>query len=198
MNVLCLDLEGVLIPEMWQEVAHQTDIEQLKLTTRDIEDYDELMTLRLQLLDEHGMTLSKIQGMLEHVEPLSGAREFLDWSRERFQVAILSDTFYEFARVLLHQLSNPFLLCHHLVVENDVIQGYTLRQQDPKLHAVRAFQSLNLQVIAAGDSYNDIGMLTQANKGFLFSAPPNVVSDNPSLEFTDDYDSLTERLEEFC
>ena len=198
MNVLCLDLEGVLIPEIWQEVAHQTGVEQLKLTTRDIADYDELMSLRLRLLDENGITLSKIQRTLESMRPLVGAAEFLQWARERFQVAILSDTFYEFASVLMKQLTNPFLLCHHLVIENDVIQGYRLRQDDPKRRAVEAFQSLQLQVIAVGDSYNDLGMLDQANKGFLFSAPPNLVSDYPSLEFIGGYDALIERLKEFC
>ncbi|WP_409526095.1 bifunctional phosphoserine phosphatase/homoserine phosphotransferase ThrH [Nitrincola sp. MINF-07-Sa-05] len=178
MELACLDLEGVLIPEIWIAFAEETGIEELKATTRDIPDYDVLMKQRLRLLDQHGLTLPQIQDTISRLTPLEGAAEFLDWLRERFQVVILSDTFYEFAQPLMRQLGFPALLCHKLEVdEAGRIVGYTLRQRDPKRQSVRAFQLLNYRVIATGDSYNDTTMLTQAEAGILFHAPDNVISE---------------------
>nr|WP_256557847.1 bifunctional phosphoserine phosphatase/homoserine phosphotransferase ThrH [Marinobacterium sedimentorum] len=178
----CLDLEGVLVPEIWIAFAEETGIDALKATTRDIPDYDVLMQQRLRILDEHGLTLPQIQQTISRLKPLEGAREFIDWLRERFQVVILSDTFYEFAAPLMQQLGYPTLLCHKL--ESDEagrITGYKLRQRDPKRQSVRAFQLLNYRVIAAGDSYNDTTMLSQAEAGILFHAPANVIAEFPQF-----------------
>ena len=150
MLVACLDLEGVLVPEIWINVAERTGIDELRLTTRDIADYDELMTHRLRVLDAHGVRLSQIQEVIASLGPLPGAAAFLDWLRERFQVVILSDTFYQFGMPLMAQLGHPTLLCHRLEVADDRIVGYRLRQPDGKTAAVRAFQSLNFQVVATG------------------------------------------------
>ncbi len=182
MELACLDLEGVLIPEIWIAFAEETGIDALKATTRDIPDYDVLMRQRLRILDEHGLTLPQIQHTISRLEPLDGAREFIDWLRERFQVVILSDTFYEFAAPLMQQLGYPTLLCHRLESdEQGRITGYRLRQRDPKRQSVRAFQLLNYRVIAAGDSYNDTTMLTQAEAGILFHAPQNVIAEFPQF-----------------
>ena len=162
MELACLDLEGVLVPEIWINVAERTGITALRLTTRDVPDYDELMRGRLALLDQHGLKLSDIQRVIAGMGPLEGAREFLDWLRERFQVVILSDTYYEFAMPLMRQLGWPALFCHRLEVADDRVVGYTLRQADSKREAVRAFHALNFRVIAAGDSYNDTAMLAEA------------------------------------
>ncbi|MCP8687396.1 bifunctional phosphoserine phosphatase/homoserine phosphotransferase ThrH [Marinobacterium sedimentorum] len=182
MELACLDLEGVLVPEIWIAFAEETGIDALKATTRDIPDYDVLMQQRLRILDEHGLTLPQIQQTISRLKPLEGAREFIDWLRERFQVVILSDTFYEFAAPLMQQLGYPTLLCHKL--ESDEagrITGYKLRQRDPKRQSVRAFQLLNYRVIAAGDSYNDTTMLSQAEAGILFHAPANVIAEFPQF-----------------
>ncbi|UTW13541.1 bifunctional phosphoserine phosphatase/homoserine phosphotransferase ThrH [Marinobacterium rhizophilum] len=178
MELACLDLEGVLVPEIWIAFAEETGIDALKATTRDIPDYDVLMRQRLRILDEHGFTLPQIQQTISRLKPLEGAREFIDWLRERFQVVILSDTFYEFAAPLMQQLGYPTLLCHRLETdEAGRITGYRLRQRDPKRQSVRAFQLLNYRVIAAGDSYNDTTMLAQAEAGVLFHAPANVIAE---------------------
>jgi phosphoserine / homoserine phosphotransferase len=179
-ELACLDLEGVLVPEIWIAFAEETGIDALKATTRDIPDYDVLMRQRLRILDEHGFTLPQIQQTISRLKPLEGAREFIDWLRERFQVVILSDTFYEFAAPLMQQLGYPTLLCHKLETdETGRITGYKLRQRDPKRQSVRAFQLLNYRVIAAGDSYNDTTMLAQAEAGILFHAPANVTAEFP-------------------
>lgn len=191
MELACLDLEGVLIPEIWIAFAEETGIEELKATTRDIPDYDVLMKQRLRLLDEHGLTLPRIQETISRLTPLEGARDFIDWLRERFQVVILSDTFYEFAAPLMKQLGYPTLLCHKLEVdENGRITDYTLRQRDPKRQSVRAFQLLNYRVIATGDSYNDTTMLTQAEAGILFHAPENVIAEFPQFPAVHTYEDL--------
>ena len=195
MNVLCLDLEGVLIPEIWLAVAAETGIEALTRTTRDIPVYDELMQLRLGVLEEHDLPLSLIQRVIESLEPLPGAREFLDWARPRFQVAIISDTFYEFAMPFMAKLGWPTLLCHRLVVEEDRITGYRIRQPDPKRCSVRAFRSLAYKVLAAGDSYNDIAMLDEADAGFFFRAPDNVRAEFPGYPAAEDYSGLQALLE---
>lgn len=193
MNILCLDLEGVLIPEIWVGVAERTGIEALRKTTRDIPVYDDLMRLRLSVLDEHDVDLATILAVIDVLEPLPGAAGFLDWAREHFQVAVVSDTFYEFAMPLMRKLGSPMLLCHRLDIGDGRIRGYTLRQDDPKRHAVCAFQSLNYRVFAAGDSFNDIPMLEAADQGFFFRAPPNVVSKYPQYPRARDYAEL-ERL----
>lgn len=191
MELACLDLEGVLIPEIWIAFAEETGIEELKATTRDIPDYDVLMKQRLRILDEHGLTLPQIQDTISRLAPLEGAREFIDWLRERFQVVILSDTFYEFAAPLMAQLGYPTLLCHKLEVNDEGrITDYTLRQVDPKRQSVRAFQLLNYRVVATGDSYNDTTMLTQAEAGILFHSPQNVIDEFPQFPAVHSYEDL--------
>lgn len=191
MELACLDLEGVLIPEIWIEFAERTGITELRATTRDVPDYDVLMKQRLRLLDQHGLRLPDIQAVIETMSPLEGAGEFLDWLRERFQVLILSDTYYEFAAPLMRQLGNPTLLCHRLETDADGrVTNYVLRQKDPKRHAVKALKSLNFRVIAAGDSYNDTTMLAEADAGILFNAPARVVAEFPQFPSIEGYEAL--------
>jgi phosphoserine/homoserine phosphotransferase len=196
LNVLCLDLEGVLIPEIWLGVAARTGVEALTKTTRDIPVYDDLMQLRLQALAENDIPLSLIEEVIGGLDPLPGAADFLSWARERFQVAIISDTFYQFAMPLMAKLGYPTLLCHKLVVDNDRITGYRIRQPDPKRCSVRAFRSLEYRVLAAGDSYNDISMLEEADEGFFFCAPENVRAEYPDFRAAEDYEGLKTLLEE--
>ena len=191
MELACLDLEGVLIPEIWINVAEKTGIEALKATTRDVPDYDVLMKQRLRILDEHNLDVHLIQEVIAELTPLEGAQEFVLWLKENFQLIILSDTFYEFARPLMKQLDWPTLMCHKLDInEQGRIVDYKLRQKDPKKKAVEAFQSLNYRVIAAGDSYNDTTMLGQAETGILFSAPKNVIEEFPQFPVTNTYAEL--------
>ncbi len=191
MEIACLDLEGVLVPEIWIAFAEQTGIDALKATTRDIPDYDVLMSQRLEILREHGLGLPEIQQVIASLEPLDGAVEFVDWLRERFQVVILSDTFYEFSQPLMRQLGFPTLLCHKLSVASDGrVTDYRLRQANPKRQAVLAFKSLYYRVIAAGDSYNDTTMLSEADAGILFSAPDNVVAEFPQFPAVYGYANL--------
>ena len=190
-ELACLDLEGVLIPEIWIEFADRTGIEELKATTRDIPDYDVLMRQRLRLLDENGLGLNEIQRVISELSPLEGARDFLDWLRERFQVIILSDTFYEFSEPLMRQLGWPTLFCHRLETDsNGKVVDYTLRQRDPKRQSILAFQGLYYRTIAAGDSYNDTTMLGQADAGILFKAPDNVIAEFPQFPAVHEYDDL--------
>ncbi|MDX1654998.1 MAG: bifunctional phosphoserine phosphatase/homoserine phosphotransferase ThrH [Candidatus Competibacteraceae bacterium] len=191
MEIACLDLEGVLIPEIWVSFAERTGIEGFKRTTRDEPDYDRLMRYRLGLLSRHGMRLPDIQGVIDGLTPLEGAAGFLDRLREDFQVLILSDTFYEFAKPLMRQLGWPALLCHRLEVDGEGrVVDYRLRQRDPKRQVVKALHGLNFRVIAAGDSYNDITMLGEADAGILFRPPHNVVQAFPQFPVTRDYDEL--------
>ncbi|MEC8644936.1 MAG: bifunctional phosphoserine phosphatase/homoserine phosphotransferase ThrH [Pseudomonadota bacterium] len=191
MDLVCLDLEGVLVPEIWVEFSNSTGIEELKLTTRDIADYDLLMSKRLSILGERGLTLSAIQEVIAQLDPLPGAKSFLDGIRMDYQLVILSDTFYEFASPLMKKLGWPTLMCHKLNISSDgVIDGYQLRQPDPKRQAVKALKSLNYKVLAAGDSYNDTTMLAEADAGFLFRAPDTVVSEFPQYPVTSDYVEL--------
>ncbi len=192
MELACLDLEGVLVPEIWINVAERTGIAALRLTTRDVPDYDELMRGRLALLDQHGLKLSDIQQVIAGMGPLDGARECLDWLRERFQVVILSDTYYEFAAPLMRQLGWPALFCHQLEVVDDRITGYSLRQADSKRQAVRAFHSLGFRVIATGDSYNDTTMLTEADAGILFRPPQKVIDEFPQFPVTRTFTEMRE------
>jgi len=193
-SIVTLDMEGVLTPEIWIAVAEKTGLERLRLTTRDVPDYDVLMRGRLQILAEHDLRLSDIQGVIATLEPLAGAREFLQALRSQTQVIILSDTFEQFATPLLRQLDWPTLLCHRLVVDNDRIVGYRLRLPDQKQKAVEALRSLNYQVIAAGDSYNDTAMLGAADVGLLFRAPANVRREYPQFAAVDTYEDLLRLL----
>jgi phosphoserine/homoserine phosphotransferase len=193
-DVLCLDLEGVLVPEVWQAVAHATEVEGLLKTTRDIPVYEDLMNYRLDLLEQHDITLSDVQEQIAKLEPLPGAYEFLQWARLNFQVAIISDTFYEFAAPLMAQLNQPFLLCHKLIVEDDRIKGFKLRQTDPKRCSVKAFKSLDLRVVAAGDSFNDVSMLEEADLGIFFQAPDNVRELYPQYALANNYHELRDLI----
>ncbi|OUS13866.1 phosphoserine phosphatase [Gammaproteobacteria bacterium 53_120_T64] len=192
MEIACLDLEGVLIPEIWIAFAEETGIEALKATTRDIPDYDVLMQQRLRILDEHGLGLNEIQAVIARLKPLEGAVEFVDWLRERFQVIILSDTFYEFSQPLMRQLGFPTLLCHQLEVDEKSgrVTDYKLRQANPKRQAVLSLKSLYYRIIAAGDSYNDTTMLAEADEGILFMAPDNVVAEFPQFPAVYGYENL--------
>ncbi len=191
MELACLDLEGVLIPEIWINFAEKTGIEELKATTRDIPNYDVLMKQRLRILDEHKLGYHEIQEVIATLSPLEGAVEFVDWLRERFQVIILSDTFYEFSQPLMRQLGFPTLLCHRLEIdENGRVVDYLLRQPDPKRQSVKAFHSLKYRVIAAGDSYNDTSMLSEADRGILFKAPQNVIDEFPQFPAVHSYEAL--------
>ncbi len=198
MQIICLDLEGVLIPEIWIEFARETGIQGLMATTRDIPDYDVLMRQRLDYLKTNNLRLDDIQSVISGMEPLPGAEEFLDTLRTKYQVMILSDTFYEFAHPFMRQLAWPTLLCHRLNVDNQgSVIGYELRQRDPKRNAVRALKKLSFRVLAAGDSYNDITMLEEADAGFLFCAPENVVEEYPQLLSTTSYAELIQCFEKF-
>ncbi|TDJ15869.1 MAG: bifunctional phosphoserine phosphatase/homoserine phosphotransferase ThrH [Deltaproteobacteria bacterium] len=191
MKLACLDLEGVLVPEIWINVAESTGIEALRRTTRDEPDYDVLMRSRLEILAEHGLRLSDIQEVIGRMRPLEGAAEFLDWLRERFQVVILSDTFYEFADPLMAQIGRPTLFCHRIETDDSGrVVAYHIRLEDQKRKAVEAFRQLNFQVIAAGDSYNDTSMLTEANAGILFRPPDNVIEDFPQFPVTRSFEEL--------
>lgn len=191
MEILALDLEGVLVPEIWINFAELTGIPELRATTRDIPDYDVLMKQRLRILAEKKLGLPDIQQVIDRMGPLPGAVEFVDWARDHFQVVILSDTFYEFAKPLMRQLGWPTLLCHKLVVDGQgFITDYTLRQKDPKRQAVKAFKGLNYRVIAAGDSYNDTTMLAEADAGILFHAPENVIREFPQFPAVHTYEDL--------
>lgn len=191
MQIVCLDLEGVLVPEIWIAFAHATGIEGFMRTTRDEPDYDRLMRYRLALLREHGLKLPDIQAVIAGMAPLPGAREFLDALRERYQVVILSDTFYQFADPLMAQLGRPTLLCHRLVVDADgTVADYRLRMPDQKRCAVEAFKALNFRVLAAGDSYNDTAMLAAADAGFFIHPPPAIAAQFPQFPVHADLPSL--------
>ena len=191
MIVACLDLEGVLVPEIWIAFAEKTGIEKLRLTTRDIPDYNELMRGRLEILNENNLLLSDIQEVIKGITPLEGAKEFLSWLESEFQVIILSDTFNQFAGPLMAQLDYPTLFCHDLIIdETGKINNFQLRIHDAKTKAVKALQGLNLKVIAAGDSYNDTGMLKQAEAGILFRAPDNVIEEFPQFSLTKTYEEF--------
>jgi len=193
--LVTLDVEGVLLPEIWIAVAERTGIEALRRTTRDEPDYDRLMRDRLDLLTEHGLTMSAITEVIAGLGPLEGAVEFLDHLRTQTQVILLSDTFAEFARPLMGQLGWPTIFCHNLVVEGDRIVDYRLRMADQKRHSVIAFQGLGYRVVAAGDSYNDTSMLLAADAGFLFHAPPNVKAEFPQLAAYDSYGDLSDAID---
>jgi phosphoserine/homoserine phosphotransferase len=193
-TIVTLDLEGVLIPEIWIAVAETTGIPELRRTTRDEPDYDLLMRQRLAILDQHGLTMSAIEEVISTLRPLPGALDFLNALREQTQVIILSDTFEQFGRPFMRQLGMPTLFCHRLIVENDRIVDFELRQVDQKRHAVEAFKSLNYRIVAAGDSYNDTAMLGAADAGFLFHAPENVKREFPQFQALNEFAELLEAI----
>ena len=195
MQIVCLDLEGVLIPEIWVEFAARTGIDALRRTTRDEPDYDVLMRYRLDILREHKLGLPDIQAVIADMGPLPGARDFLDALRDRFQVVILSDTFYEFAKPMMDQLGRPTLFCHRLEADaSGFLVNYHLRMPNQKQEAVRRFKELNFKTIAAGDSYNDTTMLGEADAGILFCPPDNVVREFPQYPVVRDYDALMSEI----
>jgi len=190
-ELACLDLEGVLIPEIWINFAERTGIDELRATTRDIPDYDVLMKQRLGILEQHKLGLADIQDVISGLSPLPGAKDCLDWLRNHFQVVILSDTFYEFAEPLMRQLGFPTLFCHKLEMNDaGMIVDYHLRQADPKRKAVQAFHGLNFRIIATGDSYNDTTMLEEADAGILFCPPQNVIDEFPQFPVAKSYAEL--------
>ena len=191
MHVICSDLEGVWVPEVWINVAKKTGIDELKLTTRDIKDYDELMQYRLNILDKHDLKLKDIQDVIATLKPLEGALEIIKWLQSVSRVIVVSDTFVEFADPLMRQLDYPTLFCHSLEVdETNRITGYKLRQKDPKRQTVISLQNLKYEVIAFGDSYNDMSMLEQADKAFLYRPPQNVIDDYPHFSVATNYDEM--------
>lgn len=198
MEIVCLDLEGVLVPEIWIAFAEKTGIEKLKLTTRDIPDYRVLMQGRMDILKEHNLTLKDIQDVISTIKPLPGAKAFLDELRSKTQVVILSDTFSEFAKPLMAQLGWPTILCNSLVVdENDMIVDIALRQEDGKRKAIDGFRSMGFRTFAAGDSYNDLTMINKADKGCLFRAPEKILEEYPNLPLVTEYEDFMKEIDKF-
>ncbi|MBF0099568.1 MAG: bifunctional phosphoserine phosphatase/homoserine phosphotransferase ThrH [Desulfobacterales bacterium] len=196
MQVICSDLEGVFVPEIWINVAEKTGIDELRLTTRDIADYDVLMARRISILKTHQLTLLDIQKVIQHIDPLEGALEFLNWIRSNYQIIVVSDTFSQFAGPLMKKLGWPTLFCHTLIVDsNNSIVGYRLRQAQAKRMTVLALKSLYYKVVAFGDSYNDIAMLQEANHGILFRPPENVIREFPEIPVTQTYDELKKQIQ---
>ena len=197
MHIVCSDLEGVFVPEIWINVSKKTGIEELKLTTRDISDYDVLMKKRLGILKEHGLKLRDIQDVIATMDPLPGALEFINWMRARTQVIVVSDTFVQFAGPLMEKLGYPTLFCNTLEIADDnSVASYKLRQKDGKKKTVQALKTLDYQIVAMGDSYNDISMIQEADKGVLFRPPQNVIDDYPDLPVTESYEKVREILEQ--
>jgi len=195
MHIVCCDLEGVWVPEIWISVSKKTGIKALKYTTRDIKDYNELMRYRLEILDKYNLKLKDIQDVISTIKPLEGAKEMLDWIKSVTRLIVVSDTFTEFAGPLLKQLDYPILFCHSLEVdENDRITGYKLRQKDPKRQVIKALKSLNYTVIAFGDSYNDVSMLQEADKAFLYRPPQNVIEEFPEFPVSANFQEMKELL----
>lgn len=196
MNIVCLDLEGVLIPEIWIAFAEATGVEALRRTTRDEPDYDALMRYRLEILDQEGFTLGHIRSVINTLDPLPGAREFVDWLKTRTRVVILSDTFSQFAGPLMDKLGNPTLFCHELQVDADGrIRDYKLRLSDHKRKAIEAFRGLHFETLAAGDSYNDLTMIDRADHGLLFRPPETLTAERPDLPVATDHGSLRSLIE---
>ena len=196
--IACLDLEGVLVPEIWIEFSRKTGIKELQATTRDISDYSELMKMRLDVCAKNQLRINDIQEVISQMSPLPGAKEFLYGLKQRFQVVILSDTFYQFAEPLMKQLDYPNLFCHNLVIDDaGRINDFKLRMEDQKRAAVKAFKALNFKVLSAGDSYNDISMLLESDKGVLFCPPQNVIDEYPQLTVSSNYAELNSAFDEF-
>ena len=198
MYVVCSDLEGVFVPEVWINVADKTGIDILRRTTRDEPDYDKLMQWRIGILEEKGLKLKDIQDVIAQIKPLDGAIEMIEWIKDRSQLIVVSDTFAQFAKPLMEQLNKPTLFCHELVIDDrGMIADYKLRQKDPKKKVVEALQGLTYKVIAFGDSYNDTTMLLQADVGILFRPPQNVIDDFPQLPVANDYNELKAILNQY-
>lgn len=195
MKFLCLDFEGVLIPEIWQYVAKETNSEELMLTTQDLKNYDELMALRMKVVNEKNIKLSDIQEIVRSMNPFEGAKDFLEWAKQNFQVSIISDTFYELAWPLVEKLNYPTIICHHLKIKDDRIIDYSLRHNKQKV--IEALLSLNFGVLAAGDSYNDIDMLQTADAGIFFQAPDHIKEEFPDLLIADNHEELKAHLLEY-
>ena len=195
MNIVCLDLEGVLVPEIWVAFAEETGIPELKKTTRDEPDYDKLMKWRLGILKEHGLGLKEIQETIAKIDPMPGAKEFLDELRSMTQVIIISDTFTQFAEPLMKKLGWPTIFCNSLeVAENGEITGYRMRVENSKYSTVKALQSIGFETIASGDSHNDLGMIKASKAGFLFKSTEQIKKDNPELEAYETYEQLMEAI----
>jgi len=198
MYIVCPDLEGILVPEIWISVSERTGIKELRLTTRDIPDYDQLMRRRLEILKKEGLRIIDIQKVIQSMSPLDGAIEFLEWIRERFQLILVSDTFVEFAGPLLKKLNRPTLFCNSLIIDLDgTIVNYRLRQRDGKRHVVKALKDLGYKVIAIGDSYNDTTMLSEANESILFRPPDNIKKEFPSFPVIETYEELKAELKKY-
>ena len=190
MEYVCLDLEGVLIPEIWSEVAKFTGEDKFNLTTQDIKDYSELMDMRMGLVEAMDISISDIKAVVHKMEPFEGAKEFMDWARDNFQVTIVSDTFYQLAWPLIKKLGTPSIICHHLEIEGEKLKGYSLRQLENKKRVVQTFKALKYRVFAAGDSYNDIQMLTEADLGVFFQAPEHIKNEFPKINCVENYVEL--------
>ena len=194
MEYLCLDLEGVLIPEIWSEVAKQTGEDKFNLTTQNIKDYSELMDMRMKLVNSMNISMSDLNNLVDKMEPFEGAKEFLDWARDNFQVTIVSDSFYELAWPLIRKLGTPNMVCHHLDVDKDELKGYKLRQNENKKKVIQTLQSLKYEVFASGDSYNDIQMLKEADFGVFFQAPKHIRDEFPDIGSVKSHQELKEAL----
>ncbi len=196
MEIVCLDLEGVLVPEIWIAFAKHTGIAELSATTRDYSDYDELMRMRLSVLNKHNLKMADIENVIRGIKPLDGAKDFVDQIRDQYQLVILSDTYYEFGIPLMKQLGMPTLFCHNLEIDKaNRISNYKLRMKDHKRKAVEGFKGLNFKTVAAGDSYNDTSMLTEADAGILFCAPQNVIDEFPQFPITTNYQDLKSEID---
>ena len=194
MEYLCLDLEGVLIPEIWSEVAKQTGEDKFNLTTQNIKDYSELMDMRMKLVNSMNISMSDLNNLVDKMEPFEGAKEFLDWARDNFQVTIVSDSFYELAWPLIRKLGTPNMVCHHLDVDKDKLKGYKLRQNENKKKVIQTLKSLKYEVFASGDSYNDIQMLKEADFGVFFQAPKHIRDEFPDIGSVKSHQELKEAL----
>ena len=194
MEYLCLDLEGVLIPQIWSEVAKQTGEDKFNLTTQNIKDYSELMDMRMKLVNSMNISMSDLNNLVDKMEPFEGAKEFLDWARDNFQVTIVSDSFYELAWPLIRKLGTPNMVCHHLDVDKDKLKGYKLRQNENKKKVIQTLQSLKYEVFASGDSYNDIQMLKEADFGVFFQAPKHIRDEFPDIGSVESHQELKEAL----
>ena len=194
MEHVCLDLEGVLIPEIWAEVAEYTGEEQFKLTTQDLKDYSELMDMRVELVRSIGLPFSEIQMLVKNMEPFEGAKNFIDWVRDNFQLTIVSDSFYELAWPLLRKLGTPSINCHYLDIENNQLKGYTLRQLENKKKVVQSLKEMKFKVFASGDSYNDIQMLQEADLGVFFQAPKHIREEFSDIDGVESHEELKEIL----
>tara|TARA_B100001250_G_scaffold1687_1_gene1508 strand:+ start:3335 stop:3946 length:612 start_codon:yes stop_codon:yes gene_type:complete len=194
MEYVCLDLEGVLVPEIWVEVAELTGEDQFKLTTQDLKDYSELMNMRMDLVKKYELTMDQITNIVEEMDPFEGSKDFLDWARDNFQLVIVSDTFYQLAWPLIRKLGTPSIICHNLLIEKDEIKGYSLRQNENKKKVVQSLKDLHYKVFASGDSYNDIQMLKEADLGVFFQAPKHIRDEFSDIPAVEDLDALKEKF----